>query len=565
MMAQLLQHSTILIVDDSESDRSTYSRYLQADQERQYRIIESETFEEGLEMWRSQQPDLVLIDLNLPDGDGLEFLEAIDADRAGERVPAIVLTGQGTEKKAVSAMKLGAADYLVKGDITAKSIATAVRQVLRETTLRRQLLRSQQQQAVIAEMALRIRELLNLEDISNAIVKEVRQFIHADRAAIYQFNPDMSGKIVAENIASPWQPCLNVQVEDTCFQENLGGAYCAGRIFVANDIYAANLTDCHIQLLERFQVRANLVVPILLSNEDKRSLWGLLIVHQCSAPRVWQDLDIQLLQQLSVHLEIAIQQAIAYQQLQAELAERKRVEILLLNQQAELEERNELLERISEELQCTVEELRAITGEQIAQHRLLEYEQSRYQTLFDFAPDGYLVTDLSGKILKANQVILNLLAISHVFIVGKPLVVFIDSAHRDIFYTYLNHISSLDNTKTTWEITLKARQGIPFPAEITVIKNINLANDETQLFWMIRDISDRKRTEQELLQLNQSLEAKVTERTQAIQLQSQMLEQIHDAIISTTLEGTILTWNIGAERLYEYESNEAIGQNVSML
>ncbi|CAN1209146.1 histidine kinase [Tumidithrix helvetica PCC 7403] len=564
-MTQLLQPPTILIVDDSESDRATYSRYLQADQAQQYRILEAETFEEGLEMWRSQHPDLVMLDLNLPDGDGLEFLEAIDADRAGERVPTIVLTGQGTEKKAVSAMKLGAADYLVKGDITAKSFATAVRQVLRETALRRQLLRSQQQQTVIAEMALRIREFLNLEDISNAIVKEVRQFIHADRAAIYQFNPDMSGTIVAEDIVSPWQPCLNVQVEDTCFRENLGGAYCEGRVFVANDIYAANLTDCHIQLLERFQVRANLVVPILLSNEDKRSLWGLLIVHQCSAPRVWEEADIQLLQQLSVHLAIAIQQAIVYQQIQTELAERKRVEALLINQQAELEERNGLLERVSESLQCTVEELRVSTEEQILQHRLLEYEQSRYQNLFEFAPDGYLVTDLSGRILEANQAILKLLAISHEFIVGKPLVVFIDPNHRDVFYSHLNQISSLDNTTTTWEITLKARQGIPFPAEITVTQNINLANNETQLFWMIRDISNRKQTEQELLQLNQSLEEKVTERTQAIQLQSQMLEQIHDAIISTTMEGTIQTWNIGAESLYEYKPNEAIGQNVSML
>jgi PAS domain S-box-containing protein len=129
----------------------------------------------------------------------------------------------------------------------------------------------------------------------------------------------MSGKIVAEDIVSPWQPCLNVQVQDTCFRENLGDAYCEGRIFAANDIYAANLTACHIKLLERFQVRANLVVPILLPNANKKStLWGLLIIHQCSAPRVWLESDIQLLQQLSVQIAIAIKQAIAYQQIHIE-------------------------------------------------------------------------------------------------------------------------------------------------------------------------------------------------------------------------------------------------------
>ena len=70
---------------------------------------------------------------------------------------------------------------------------------------------------------------------------------------------------------------------------------------------------------------------------------------------------------------------------------------------------------------------------------------------------------------------------------------------------------------------------------------------------------------QNLESLNSSLEEKVQERTQEIQLQAQMLEQIHDAVISTTPDGTILTWNIGSERLYGYDSNEAIGQNISML
>jgi PAS domain S-box-containing protein len=378
---------TLLIVDASISDRLTYSRYLQSDSETTYRIIEAETLEKGLELWRSQQPDIVLIHLNLPDGDGLEFLANVEHE--GNPIPVIMLTGQGTEEKAVNAMKLGAADYFVKGDITAKSLTTTVNRVLRESALGQQLRRSQQQQIFLSEIALRIRKFTDLDDISNAIVKEVRQFVKADRAAIYKFNPDMSGTVVAEDIVAPWLPCLNQQVEDNFFLENLDGAYCEGRIFVANDIYAANLTACYIQLLERFQVRANLVVPILLPNLEQQTLWGLLILHQCSAPRIWIESDIQLLQQLA----ISIKQAIAYQQVQNELVERERA----------------------------------------------------------------------------------------------------------------------------------------------------------------------------LQQLNQSLEEKVQERTQEIQLQAQMLDQIRDAVISTTLDGTILTWNIGSERLYEYKSHEAIGQNVSML
>ena len=84
----------------------------------------------------------------------------------------------------------------------------------------------------------------------------------------------------------------------------------------------------------RFQVRANLIVPILLPNENKHTLWGLLILHQCSAPRIWEESDIQLLQRLSVKLSIAIKQAIAYQKVENELADRNRAEqeLLKLNQ-----------------------------------------------------------------------------------------------------------------------------------------------------------------------------------------------------------------------------------------
>jgi DNA-binding NtrC family response regulator len=103
----------ILIVDASESDRSSYVRYLQADPEQSYYIIEAETLEEGLELWRSQQPDIVLLDINLPDGDGLAFLEAIGTEQLMNKLPVIVLTGHGDERIAVRAMKLGSADRVI--------------------------------------------------------------------------------------------------------------------------------------------------------------------------------------------------------------------------------------------------------------------------------------------------------------------------------------------------------------------------------------------------------------------------------------------------------------------
>lgn len=218
----------ILIVDDSESDRFSFVRYLQSDKEHSYQIIEVETLEEGLEQWRSQQPDVVLLDINLPDGDGLEFLREIGTDQAINKLPVIMLTGEGDERIAVRAMKLGAADYLVKKDITALLLLTTIRQVQENDLLFQQLRRSQQQQTIIASMALHIRRSLNFEEVANQIVQEIRRFLEADRTIIYRFTPDMSGVIVAEAIIPPWLPCLNVQVEDSCFEENLGGGISTG-------------------------------------------------------------------------------------------------------------------------------------------------------------------------------------------------------------------------------------------------------------------------------------------------------------------------------------------------
>jgi len=136
----------ILIVDDSDSDRSTYVRYLRSELEHFYQIVEAETLEDGLELWRSHRPDIVLLDLKLPDGDGLEFLEALNEEHPDlQRLPVIVLTGQGDEATAVRAMKLCAADYIEKKEVTAISLSISINLVRDNIALNAKLAKSTQQ------------------------------------------------------------------------------------------------------------------------------------------------------------------------------------------------------------------------------------------------------------------------------------------------------------------------------------------------------------------------------------------------------------------------------------
>ncbi|RCJ24797.1 ATPase [Nostoc minutum NIES-26] len=204
-----------------------------------------------------------------------------------------------------------------------------------EGTLKAQAEREQLMRAVTQ----RIRQSLNLQNILNAIVKEVRDLLEVDRVVVYQFAPDMSGTVVAESVESGWTVSLGQKIEDTCFQTGGGVEYHQGRKQAVANIYKAGLSDCHLQLLEQFEVKANLVVPILLEVGGEKSgfLWGLLVAHQCSRPREWEENQLDFLDQLTVQIAIAIQQSSIFQQAQNELTERQKAEINLRNALAEKE------------------------------------------------------------------------------------------------------------------------------------------------------------------------------------------------------------------------------------
>jgi sigma-B regulation protein RsbU (phosphoserine phosphatase) len=108
---------------------------------------------------------------------------------------------------------------------------------------------------------------------------------------------------------------------------------------VVEDINKIDIQHCYRALWKHFPVRANLVAP-LLNGQD---LWGLLCIHQCSAPRQWEEFEVDLVKQIANQLAIAIKQADIFQKLQKELAERQQA-------QARMREINQQLALSNEEL-----------------------------------------------------------------------------------------------------------------------------------------------------------------------------------------------------------------------
>jgi PAS domain S-box-containing protein len=130
------QSSTILLIDDNPVDRLMYRRYLGKDPQHQYTFIEAESGESAFDMCQVHSVDLILLDYLLPDMDGLEWLSSWEQQQ--DRPPVIALTGKGDEKIAVQFLKLGAADYLIKNELTPEKLSLEVNRAIAENRLRTQ-------------------------------------------------------------------------------------------------------------------------------------------------------------------------------------------------------------------------------------------------------------------------------------------------------------------------------------------------------------------------------------------------------------------------------------------
>ncbi|MGL5076802.1 MAG: GAF domain-containing protein, partial [Waterburya sp.] len=150
-----------------------------------------------------------------------------------------------------------------------------------------------------------IRQSLNPEAILKASVKEVRRVLNCDRVVIYSMNLDNQELIVAESVATGWKKIQGKVIKDPCFEAKYFERYRNGRVRAWSNIYESGLTQCYIEQLEELEVKANLVTPII--NEGQ--LFGLLVAHQCSDFRNWQQPEIRWVAQIATQVGFALDNA----------------------------------------------------------------------------------------------------------------------------------------------------------------------------------------------------------------------------------------------------------------
>jgi diguanylate cyclase (GGDEF)-like protein len=132
----------ILIVDDCREDRELYRRLIGRGFDQDHIVAETETAEEALARIAVAEPHCIVLDYQLPDGDGLAFLSALRLAHGEGRIPVVMLTGGGDERVAVQAMKRGAQDYLTKSAVTADGLRRAIHGAMKRVSEEQQLRRA---------------------------------------------------------------------------------------------------------------------------------------------------------------------------------------------------------------------------------------------------------------------------------------------------------------------------------------------------------------------------------------------------------------------------------------
>jgi signal transduction histidine kinase/CheY-like chemotaxis protein len=390
----------ILIVDDSEVDRFTYRRYLESAPHLNCQILACESAEDALQICDREHPDIVLLDYLLPGVDGLELLEDLTA--RSQRLPIVImLTGQGNEAVAVAAMKQGARDYLVKSQLTAQKLINTITHALTTQKLQTQIDRQQQQRQLLMSVALNISHTAELAAILQEAVAGVREILGCDRAMVYRLNPNLSGTIVAESVLPQYSAALGCRLEENCFQGKDSypiQKYLNGHKMAIANIASANLPACYVQMLQEFQVKAILVVPILfqgISPGCGTRVWGLLIAHHCQRVHEWQSDELALQGELSTQMAIAIQQAELVADLQATVAQQQSAEYQLRDRVAEIEQSNARLSQATGLLEERNQALDEFSH--IASHDL----KAPLRGISNLA--DWLVKDLAGQLPPENQ------------------------------------------------------------------------------------------------------------------------------------------------------------------
>jgi two-component system, NtrC family, sensor kinase len=296
----------ILIIDDSKQICSMLAEYVLP--ELGYRSTIANTGRQGLQLLRQRLPDLILLDLQLPDISGLDLLRLIAQE--GYDVPVILMTAHGSEAIAVEAFRLGARNYLIK-PFSETEAQAVIDQALRERRLTRekeQLTRNLRQRVqeltVLYSIGKSVSALLDQEELLVRIVEAGVYITRAEEGFLLLRDPQRNELYLraAKNLGENRAQRLRLPIDDSL----------AGQVIRTGKPVRLDKANGGTQLKVKtgFLVRAILQVPLMVGS----NVIGVLAVDNQQSERTFNENDQYLLSALADYAAIAIENARLYEE-----------------------------------------------------------------------------------------------------------------------------------------------------------------------------------------------------------------------------------------------------------
>jgi two-component system NtrC family sensor kinase len=283
-----------------------------------YQVVTAKVGREGLEKLSSENPDLLLVDLNLPDMSGIDILKTVHESESD--VPVVLMAADGSQDVVLEALRLGVKDYIIK-PFSAEEVVGVIERTLTEARLRSEkekltdtLQHRLEQVTVLFGVSKSVVSLMDLEELLNRIVEAAVYVTEAEEGFLLLVDPNTkdlylrAGKNLGE-----WQARgFRLKVADTL----------AGQVVKTGKPlrHGGGETGRDFKLKTGYLVKSLLHVPLILR---ERVIGVLSVDNQVSDQEFTAD-DEYLLSVLADHAAISIENATLYNQLRKSIDELKR-------------------------------------------------------------------------------------------------------------------------------------------------------------------------------------------------------------------------------------------------
>ncbi len=502
---KLAANVTVLVIDDEEPVRQSIIAFLE---DCDYQVFGAESGGEGLKIFHKEQPDVVLVDLRMPEMDGLQVLEAVRY--VSPETPIIVVSGMGVIADAVEALRLGAWDYVIKPIQDMNILLHAIEKTLE----RRQLIEANRRYR---------------DHLENEVAQRTKE-LHTANAEMAEINSRLR-----KMVATAMEISMSSKFEDfdAKFLEEFGRQMLAS----GGSLYLREKEGLHlVHSLDPGHAQEFIPFPLDEGSVLKRAL-------DTGQPVLIQDIRAEKNFSTSGWGGYTDGSVLVFP-LPDENGYAEGVLSLHSKTAPPFLEQDKEIGAVLASFGC--EAMRAAEAA-----RSLSESEETFRAISSSAQDAIIMIDNCGKISFWNEAAETIFGYSKDEVMGKDLHQLLAPARYKAAYekgfSQFQHTGQGNVIGAIRELAALRKDGSEFPIELS-LSSIKL-HEQWHAVGVIRDITERKRAEEALRESEENL---------AITLKS-----IGDAVISTDTQGAVVRINPIAEIMTGWVEKEAVGKSLA--